>query len=379
MRIALLSGAFPPQFDGVGDHCWWISQALADRGHDVTVFTSFAAERPQPPKVTVVPCFDSARAQTIHAILDYLGKPGRFDWLLLQYNPFSYGRRGFAPGLVSTLRAAPVPIACIFHETFAVPLWPWQQMVMRIWQYPQFVFLSRIGKTHFVSTERWLAQVRQWAPGPSHLLPVGSNLPFCGLTKSEAREKLGLNQDALILGVFGFAHGSKRAPWIGVAASSVYDRFPQTQLLCVGQMGQLLRQECGNVPILDHGFLSGPEVSLRLRAMDLFLAPLSDGISGRRGSVVAALQHGVPICSTISKHTDGFLRHLNSPSLSLSPCNQKDAFATAALKMAELALRQPTLGQDLFAFHDKYFAWPVLADRIIKGLSEIDAQDRPAR
>jgi glycosyltransferase involved in cell wall biosynthesis len=378
MRIALLSGAFPPQFDGIGDHSWWLSQALADRGHEVTVFTSFAPVRPRPPKVEVVPCFDSTKSQTIRGMLDYLGETSHFDWLMVQYNPFSYGSRGFAPGLISALSSTRVPIATIFHETFAVPLWPWQQIVMRLWQYPQFVFLSRVGKCHFVSTERWLAQVRRWAKGPSYLLPVGSNLPRCPLTKRQAREKLGLNPDALILGVFGFAHGSKRAPWIGAAARSIYSRFPQTQILSVGQLGERVRQECGEVPVLDHGFLAGPEVSLRLRATDLFLAPLSDGISGRRGSVVAALQHGLPICSTVSRHTDEFLRRLAIPAFSLTPSSQKDEFVEAALRMATLTLRQPNLGLDLLAFHEEHFAWSVLADRILIGLTEVQSnQGRP--
>jgi glycosyltransferase involved in cell wall biosynthesis len=374
MRLALLSGAFPPQFDGIGDHSWWLSQAFADRGHQVTVFTSFPADRPEPPNVQVIPCFDASKSETIPQILSYL-KEGGFEWLVVQYNPFCYGRRGFAPGLVSALRSSPVPIACIFHETFAVPLWPWQHIVMRIWQYPQFVLLSRTGQRHFVSTERWLAQVRRWAKGDSYLLPVGSNLPLCTLSKSEARQKLGLSRDALIVGAFGFAHGSKRISWISAAAKTIHARFSQTQVLAIGQVGQQLRQVCGEVPVLDHGLIPGPEVSLRLRAMDLFLAPLSDGISGRRGSVIAAFQHGVPICSTFRADTDKYLRQLVSPAFSLSSGDEKDEFAKAALGMAEASLQHPNLGLDLAAFHDEHFAWPVLADRILKNLSALPDRD----
>ncbi|MBV8281656.1 MAG: glycosyltransferase family 4 protein, partial [Candidatus Eremiobacteraeota bacterium] len=319
MRLALLSGAFPPQFDGIGDYSWWLSQTLAQQGHEVTVLTSFAPVRQPVAGVDVIPCFDASRSQTIHEALQSLRKKGRFDWLIVQYNPFCFGRRGFAPWLIPALRGGGIPVAVMFHETFAVPLWPWQQIVMRIWQYPQFALLARTGRCHFVSTERWLAQVRRWAKGPSQLLPVGSNLPLCDLTKREAREKLGLSPDALILGVFGFAHQSKRTAWIGAAARSIHHRFPQTEVLCIGQVGQLVRNVCGKTPVHDHGFLPGPEVSLRLRAMDLFLAPLTDGISGRRGSVVAALQHGLPICSTVRNYTDTYLKNLVSPAFSLVP------------------------------------------------------------
>jgi glycosyltransferase involved in cell wall biosynthesis len=376
MRLALLSGAFPPQLDGIGDYSWWLSQALAEQGHVITVLTSFAPAQHAPPNVEVIACFDSSNSGTIQEIRRYLAGSGRFDWLIVQYNPFSFGRRGFAPGLNSVLRTLDLPIACMFHETYAVPFWPWQQMVMRIWQYPQFVRLTRIAHCHFVSTERWLAQVRRWARSDPQLLPVGSNLPRCNLTKSEAREKLGLAQDALILGVFGFAHGSKRTEWIGAAARSIHCRYPQTQVLCIGQLGRVVQTVCGETAVQDHGFLPGPEVSLRLRAMDLFLAPFSDGISARRGSVIAAFQHGLPICSTRSKHTDRFLRDLVSPSLSLSPNNQKDLFAEAALQMAESALQRVDLGLDLVEFYEQNFAWPVLADRMLTGL--MHARSNPA-
>jgi glycosyltransferase involved in cell wall biosynthesis len=366
MRIALLSGAFPPQFDGLGDHNWWLSQALAQQGHDITVFTSFPSDRPQPaPNVQVLPCFEASKSQTVRAILPLLQKGDGFDWLIVQYNPFSFGNRGFAPGLISTLRSVQIPIGCIFHETFAVPLWPWQHILMRLWQYPQFVSLLRIGRCHFVASERWLGQVRQWAKGPSILLPVGSNLPLCPLTKQQARKQLGLRQDALILGVFGFGHISKRTEWIGAAARRVHSRFPRTEVLCVGQVGNWVKSSCGDVPVRLDGSLPGPEACLRLRAMDLFLAPVSDGISARRGSVVAALQHGLPVCSTVKKHTDRFLQEFSSPAFSLTPSDNPELFAENAPRMAELSLEQPELGRDLVKFHDRFFAWPVLAEQLV--------------
>jgi glycosyltransferase involved in cell wall biosynthesis len=368
MRLALLSGAFPPQFDGIGDYSWWLSQTLVEQGHEVTVLTSFAPVRQPAAGVDVIPCFDASRSQTIHGALQSLRKKGRFDWLIVQYNPFCFGRRGFAPWLIPALRGSGIPIAVMFHETFAVPLWPWQQIVMRIWQYPQFALLARTGLCHFVSTERWLAQVRRWAKGPSQLLPVGSNLPLCSLTKREAREKLGLNQDALILGVFGFAHQSKRTEWIGAAARRIYARFPQTEVLCIGQVGELVRGVCGETPVHDHGSLPGPEVSLRLRAMDVFLAPLSDGISGRRGSVIAALQHGLPICSTVRTYTDAFLKNLVDPAFSLVPHNNQKLFCEEALRLAKSALQQPNFGQELAKFHDQHFAWQVIAKQMAMGL-----------
>jgi glycosyltransferase involved in cell wall biosynthesis len=364
MRIALLSGAFPPQFDGIGDYSWWFSQALAELGHRVTVFTSFPEDRPKPVNVEVVCCFDPLKPRTISALPQAIRKAGRFDWIVVQYNPFSFGPRGLSPKLLPSLRDAAVPIVVNFHETY-VPLWPWRFTVMRLWQYPQFALLVRVARYHFVSTERWAPQVRRWTKKQPFVLPVGPNLPRSELTKAEARAKLGLPGDALILGVFGFSHGSKRTEWVGAAARRIHARYPQTRILSVGQIGDKLATVCGQVPIDRHPSLPGAEVGVRLRAMDLFLAPLVDGISTRRGSIIAAFQHGLPVCSTVRSYTDRLLRDLGSPALSLTPFDDESRFLDAAEEMAEKCLLNPNLGADMAKLHDEHFAWPVLARRFM--------------
>ena len=102
--------------------------------------------------------------------------------------------------------------------------------------------------------------------------------------------------------------------------------------------------------------------------MDVFLAPLTDGISGRRGSVVAALQHGLPICSTVRTYTDAFLKNLVSPAFCLVPHNNQTLFCEEALRLAENARQEPNFGQELAEFHDKHFAWHVIAKQMAMGL-----------
>jgi hypothetical protein len=104
--------------------------------------------------------------------------------------------------------------------------------------------------------------------------------------------------------------------------------------------------------------------------MDLFLAPFADGISGRRGSVVAAFQHGLPVCSTVRKHTDRFLRYFSSPALSLTAGGSKALFAEEAVRMAERLQLCPDLGRELADLHDRHFAWPVIAEQMLMGLAE---------
>jgi glycosyltransferase involved in cell wall biosynthesis len=369
MRIALLSGAFPPQFDGIGDYSWWLSQELAAQGHQVTVFTSVGPARPQPDKVEVICCFDPAKPRTVQALPKAIRKAGPFDWLILQYNPFSYGPRGFSPWLISAVKEAGIPFALMLHETY-VPLWPWRYSVMRTWQYLQFVLLVRSARAHFVSSERWIPQVNRWTKRACIGLPVGSNLPCCELSKSEARMKLGIAPEVLVVGIFGFAHGSKCLDWVVDSARSIHAEFPETLVLAVGQIGKAIREGCKDLPVLEAGRLPGADAALRLRAMDLFLAPFLDGISARRGSVIAALQHGIPTCSTFTEHSDRFLREFVSPAYSLTPVGKKEEFRRAALALAQSNRHRSTVAADLVELYQTYFDWPVIAQRTVETLSD---------
>jgi hypothetical protein len=57
------------------------------------------------------------------------------------------------------------------------------------------------------------------------------------------------------------------------------------------------------------GELSGPALSHHLQACDLLLQPYADGVSGRRTTVVSALEHGVPAATTRGALSELFWQH----------------------------------------------------------------------
>jgi hypothetical protein len=280
MRLAFLCGNLPPVLDGIGDYSWCLSHALAGQGHSVTVFTSRGPTSTPGPGINVVSCFDPHHPATIKTFPELLKDGPAFDWLIVQYNPFSFGPRGFDPWLITALADAKrfCKLAVMFHET-CVPLWPWKFTAKFLWQYPQLFALSYIASLIFVSTERWAWELRRCNPSiVCQHLPVGSNLPFCALTKEEARARLHLPTDAILLSFFGSAHGSKMPDWVGSAARAIYHRFPHSSILYVGQDSSRVRDACAGSPILDKGPLPAAEAAVSLRSMDLLLAPFSDGI-----------------------------------------------------------------------------------------------------
>src|ERR1700722_1275097 len=371
MRIALLCGQYPPTIDGIGDYSWCLSHALASRGHHVTVFTSHGPKLKPTKGIAVVPCFDPNRPATIKMLPAVLKNELAFDWLIVQYNPFCFGPRGLNPWLISALVSAKrsTQLAVMFHET-CVPFWPWKFTAMLPWQYPQLFALCFIADRVFVSTERWISELRRCNPKVvCHQLPVGSNLPLCALTKQEARAQLNLPKDSILLGMFGSAHGSKMLGWVGAAARAAYDRFPQTLVLYIGQDGQRVDEACVGAPFLDKGPLAALEAAVAIRAMDVLLAPFSDGISTRRTSAMSALQHGVPLCSTISEWSDNIFRAWRSPGLGLCNPSSVEDFIRSVLDIAEEVLKNAELGHDLKDLYDASFSWPVISKSMLAHLA----------
>jgi len=380
MRIGLISGAYPPDFDGIGDYTWWLAQTLALRsGVDcpVRVFTSGGTERPVDPGVEVYPIFDSPRPASFRELLRCPAIT-ELDWLVLQYNPFSFGPRGYCPWVPETLallqksRNGP-RIAVMFHET-VVPRWPWKFAVMYCWQQPIFRAVCRVADVAFVSTERWIPQVQRIAPQlPVRHLPVGSNIPLCRVSREEARERLGIEQGALVLGVFGGAHISRRLGWIAATVREVRKRNTErpTLLLYVGADGRAVQAACPEANIIDSGPVPGMEVGLRLRAMDAMVSPFLDGISTRRGSVIAALQHGVPVASTRSSWTDRVFLAMTPIPLLLSVANSATRFAIEVSGWLERlrGIPQMEVQSEVCQFHGQHFLWSAISGKLQSTLS----------
>ncbi len=222
MKMDLVCGGCPPGLDAIGAYTWWLAGALADAGCSTRVFTREGTIDPAQ-GVKTIQFYDLQRPRTFDRLPDALEGDASPAWLVLQYNPFMYGKRGFCPRVPTTLRrikrkpGAP-KIAVMLHETM-VPRWPWKFGLMYLWQKPIFNAVCAVADLAFVSTERWTPQVRSASSSlPVKHLPVGSNIPLSKISKTGAKLKLGIPSSRIVLGVFGSAHPSRQIHWIGAAA-----------------------------------------------------------------------------------------------------------------------------------------------------------------
>ena len=380
MRIGLVSAAYPPDLDGIGDYTWWMARTLAISDHvesPVIVFTRDGSDHKASQGVKVSKFFDPHRAKTFFRLSASVEREDSdherpLDWLVLQYNPFSWGRRGYCPSVPSTLRrfrqsGSTTRLAVMFHET-TIPKWPWRFSLMFTWQYPIFRNVCRVADMAFVSTTRWIPQVRRAAKGlPIHHLPVGSNIPLRDVSRDEARMKLGIEPDAIVLGVFGGAHISRRLDWIAATVAEAKRTQPgrRIALLYIGPEGGAMRRALGDSDLIDCGALLPEEVGCRVRALDAAISPFLDGVSTRRGSVMAFLQHGIPIATNQSLWTDELFRKATPPGILVSSARSAVAFAAETAGWLDRRLTGKVPDFEVTDFFDRNLTWRIIADIMV--------------
>lgn len=294
--------------------------------------------------------------------------------MLLQYNPFSHGRRGFAPGLALAMlalrcRRSRPTIALMVHETYVDPdNWRWR--IMRTWQRVQLRALQVSADLVFCSIQSWSELLeRSWPPAPVHHLPVGSNLPERRVRRSEGRALLGAANGTIVLATFGLDHVGRITDYILDAAAAVARNGRSVVLLGLGT-GRPRREEIRPGTVLHiTGFLPEEEVAALLSGADLFLAPFMDGVSTRRTTVMAALQHQVAVIGTEGHLTDDVLRQA-SHALRLVPVGDRDSFVDAVCQLAADDHERRDLALAGRRLYEDQFDWPVLVRHQLAALRE---------
>jgi len=294
------------------------------------------------------------------------------DALLLHYNPFSWGRRGFAPALVTTLltlrrRRPELAIGVLFHERY-LHMDDVRSTAMGSWQRLQFHGVLRSATAAFASIELWADDLQRQTRVPVAQLPICSNVPDARAHRDAVRGRLGLAPSALAVAAFGGRHPARLTDYIERAANAIAGAGQAVTMLNLGAEPPELRGlDQSAVRVVTPGRLDPSGVAEHLAAADLYLAPFADGVSSRRTTVMAALQHALPVVGTDGSSTDPALRSARE-ALVLTPAADPGAFVAAALKLASdpgQRARQARAGRRLYETHHD---WPVACRVALDGL-----------
>lgn len=297
------------------------------------------------------------------------------DTAIVQYNPFWYGRWGFAPGLIATAmglrRAASHPtFALMVHENYIDPS-NWKWAAMSAWQRAQLRMLQRLCDVQFSSIEAYAEDLRSAAPHvPTYHLPVGSNFPDHRSARAGEREKLSITDQDIVLCAFGMHHCGRMADQMLAAAHEVGREHRNVVLLNMGT-GERAQDELDEgVRLISPGFLAADRAAEMISAADIFLAAFEDGVSTRRTTLMSALQHQVAVVGTCGHLTDMLLRD-ERDAMHLTPVDEPRRFVEAVAVVArnpELRRRLALRGRRLY---ERCFDWPVVADSLVRALAEL--------
>ena len=374
MKLHIITAALPPQLDGIGDYTANLAAELA-RSATVTVLTG--APTPDPiPGVRVETAFAADDPRSVWNLVGRVAQD-KPDWVLLQYNPFSYGRWGKNLHLPRVMRQIKCDVpgtrfALMVHEPF-VPIISPQFAVMATWQRWQLWALGRTADTVFFSIDPWARRFQKWFPHTRvRHLPVGSNIPQVPISRAEARARLGIEEAAVVLGLFGTASSGRLLGTVREAVGAARQAGHDAQVLYVGPDGDKICAALGDRAIIAEGPFPPEEVSRRLVAMDIYLAAYVDGISTRRGGLMAALQHGIATVGTSGLLTDSLFEREDGQALLLADVNAPEQFQSHVLRLAEDAALREQIGRAGMLLYKREFAWTEVVQKLHTALAGVE-------
>ena len=357
MRIGIVLGKRSFPTCGVADHSMRLAEALSRRSN-VTLMHVHWSE------------LGWLRAMiALHK--QYRRNPQ--DWVVMQFTPLAWSDRGFAVGalFVAILtRLSGEKLAIIMHDPIAFTGTRWRDVFRRHTQ--QVVMRRLVGWVHvaFVTLE---PSKLPWADDRLRnrliQLPVGSNFP------SPARYTQGLNRSIFSVLVFGVTKGREwhEAEEIATIMKAVSNKVAGVRLVVLGNgsrsVEHLLKQALleANVIVTTTGILTSEQVGEWLCNSDALLF-VRGVVSARRGTVIAAISHSLPIVGYEGCETGW---PVTKAGVALAPQGNWMELATALIRLAkDSRWRENSRRLSRKAF-EQYFDWDGIALRMEKELSRV--------
>lgn len=393
--VCMLTGELPPDRGGVGDYTARLSDALAALGVPVGILTR---RRPDVPprrvlgqsRVPVHGLVERWDPRLFPRIAQTLAGLGPRPLLHIQFQAGAFDLGGSVHLLPSLLRAT-VPRARVvttFHDFLVPYLFPKAG--------PARLAANRLlARSSHAAIFTDLSDLELAGPGVrGRVVPIGSNVDrvtTAAHARTEVRGRLGADDETFVIGYFGFLSPSKGVPTLLAAVGQVTARRPDrsVKLVLIGAetgvsnptdltqaraVHDAVEQTRLGEIVVRTGYLESPELSATLLACDVVALPFRDGASARRGTLMAALAHGLPIVSTLPSRSSplagprafwlgtgpGAVAVRDGESILMVPPDDADALASALVRLADDPPLRARLANGTRTAAAR-IAWPTLA------------------
>jgi glycosyltransferase involved in cell wall biosynthesis len=304
MRIGIVTGEFPPMRGGVGAYTALLARHLADDNHQVHLFSRAGTQTTALPLDARVTRWGPG---SLRAVARW-ARDNRLQVISLQFQTAAFD---MSPWVHFLPRAVDVPVVTTFHDLRFPYLFP-KAGPLRPWIVMQ---LARASAGVIVTNHEDEAQVRHLPR--TILIPIASNIlaplprPF---DPAPWRAQAGAAPRDFLLGYFGLLNRSKGLDTLLHSLAALRaEGIPARLLMIGGGTGssdpsnaayaaeiQALITRLGLAGCVHTtGYLDDEAaVGSFLKASDLVVLPFRDGVSYRRGSLMAAIRYGCPVATT---------------------------------------------------------------------------------
>jgi glycosyltransferase involved in cell wall biosynthesis len=332
-RVLLITGEYPPARGGVGDYTCCLGAALREMGAGVEVLAKDRGYEPQhqsPNSRSKEPAARTGREPilppgpgprsnmplladriTLRATLRALrGSGSRVAHI--QYQTGAYEMRptiNLLPLLLGRVWGGATVVT--FHDLLVPYLFP-KAGFAREWANR---LLARTAGAVVATNPSDATRLRVWGARRVRVIPIGSNIPNNppgAYNRAAWRAACHIPPVTVLLAYFGFLSSTKGLDDLLRALAILKERGDFRLMMVGGGLGSsdpTNRGTAAQVDALAHelgvhdeliwtGYLPPMEISAALLSADMAVLPYADGASFRRGSLLAVLEHGLPVVTT---------------------------------------------------------------------------------
>jgi glycosyltransferase involved in cell wall biosynthesis len=322
MKIAFITGSYPPDLCGVGHFTHCLVDALKKQGISVEVMTD-----------------EDWSLRNVAALLKRV-RSMQSDITHLQYPTIGFGA-SLAPQALSLLAPGIVTLHEITqaHILRRLSLYPFSLRSRHI------IFTSEFEQAYALGRAPWIKQ-------RCSIIPIGNNMPIGDLSKGK---------DLGEIVYFGMVRPHKGVEDVLHAASIIHNRALPLKIRIIGKPHpksiayyEELRRRSGALPVVWNIDLVDDAVADLLARSAVAYMPFPDGASERRGSLLALMANGVAVITTSGAATPD-----TQKKAVLISQNPEHAVQLMEQLMADREL-QKTLSSKGLAYA-AYFAWDSIA------------------
>jgi glycosyltransferase involved in cell wall biosynthesis len=363
VNISIITRTLPPHLCGIGDYSICFANALRCLGHQLTII---AGQGDYGEDKHIIKD-DWSETALSNLLCDLEKMP--IDHLTLQYTPlaFSTGDNNHAALVNFWTKCGQRWKTClIVHEAY-----------FRVWWYPpswlrgsiqKYILRSMVKKSHrvFSASHPLVEEINAWTEMDNvTLLPIGSNIDVHCIDREQMRDENQIGSNDLVLTIFG---GGTALKWLSSYVNNVdttmrRHRIPIRWLLLGGVPEEWFGLEH---PVVMPGWLSPEALSAWLQLTDIFLVPHKCGLTAKRGTLMAALRHGLPVVGTRGFMTDQFW--VEVPGVTLTSMPGKKRFSAAVLNLATDPKLRKIHGNSNQDYFQQCFTWEKIAQTFLQGI-----------